>query len=227
MQTTNKFISFLFVLLLVFYVIHCVPIFIDTYQSHVVLTKNEIWREKECNDPVFFNKMKVLQSDFCELRRNEATLQSPLLVALQECLPCKSIIKYIYVHLMYIITQKKNSEFLHDDDSKESWHYTFVLFSLLVMIYIFYNHVFPWYNYYKAQADHLSFLEECSPLLTHHHNHAPSSINETKNGFLNFFLPSFNTTQHQHKVRFRPTWKHCGKLDHHLKQKKSTHEQTD
>lgn len=91
MQFAKFWIFFIFVLFMI-HAFRSVPLFIETYAQHLAAQKNEIWRKAQCNDKIFFNNMRSLNSDFCDTMQwqtERIIQQSSFWVAIQACMPFK------------------------------------------------------------------------------------------------------------------------------------------
>jgi hypothetical protein len=148
----NKIFIILGSLFLISYILQTIPLFLDAYEKQIKFLETENWRIESCKDPKFFNEMQNLNSDVCTSLTNKQktiVIKSPIVVAFTACLPFQN-----FIHVLF--SSKVN---------QHNYHYTTILFFLIITIYVVHNIFMPMYALWLDRNEHLKLLEECSPML--------------------------------------------------------------
>jgi len=74
-----------------------VPVFVEAYNAHLLLISDEQWRQKECSQPHFAQRMRNLNSDICDIGPSEDIISSPLWIGLRACIPLSIDYSILYI----------------------------------------------------------------------------------------------------------------------------------
>ena len=141
-----KFIGFLVFTLLILYISYTFHPFLEAYSSHVKLINNEKWRQAECSNRDFVEKMIILKSDFCNPITSENIQLSPFYFALYESFPLKNDLLYLKASLN--ISNTFTIQTFHE--IKQKFFFTFyLLFFVFSITYLFYIIILWFYKKIK------------------------------------------------------------------------------